>query len=290
MCENSFKIHSITVVLSILKVKILSVQKRHIRVKLTIFMANPLFERLTLITGPDAAGALEGSRVIVVGIGGVGSWAAEALVRSGVGSVSIVDSDRVCASNTNRQIQASGANMGRLKTEALEERLRDINPSCEVTSFPRFFTKETADSFGIQGVGGADYVIDAIDTLQSKLDLIEVTLAAGKKLFSSMGMGKKLDPTLIRTADIWKTSGCPLARLVRNGLRKRGCFGHFTAVYSPELLPTRGAGGDDAPTEEDAAFGGARKAVFGSAVTVTAAAGMVLASLVLRDVYARFNQ
>ncbi|MDR1802429.1 MAG: tRNA threonylcarbamoyladenosine dehydratase [Treponema sp.] len=250
-------------------------------------MANPLFGRLTLITGPDAAGALEASRVIVVGIGGVGSWAAEALVRSGVGSVSIVDSDRVCVSNTNRQIQATGANMGRLKTEVLEERLRDINPGCQVTSFPRFFTKETADSFGIRE---ADFIIDAIDTLQSKLDLIEVSLAAGKKLFSSMGMGKKLDPTLIRTADIWKTEGCPLARLVRNGLRKRKCFGHFTAVYSPELLPVRD---NDAPAEDAAvdiaASGGARKAVFGSAVTVTATAGMVLASLVLRDVYVRYS-
>jgi len=254
-------------------------------------MANPLFRRLTLITGEDAARALEESRVVVVGIGGVGSWAAEALVRSGVGSVTLVDSDRVCVSNTNRQIQASSANIGRLKTDVLEERLRDINPFCEVKSFPRFFTKETADSFGIQGVGGADFVIDAIDTLQSKLDLIEVTLAAGKKLFSSMGMGKKLDPTLIRTADIWKTDGCPLARLVRNGLRKRKCYGHFTAVYSKERLPMREVPAEEVDTTESGATAsGARKTVFGSAVTVTAAAGMVLASLVLRDVYARFAQ
>jgi tRNA A37 threonylcarbamoyladenosine dehydratase len=251
-------------------------------------MENPLFERLTLITGPGAAGALEASRVIVVGIGGVGGWAAEALVRSGVGSVSIVDSDRVCASNTNRQIQASRLNMGRLKTAVLEERLRDINPSCEVISFPRFFTRETADSFGIQE---ADFIIDAIDTLQSKLDLIEVSLAAGKKLFSSMGMGKKLDPTLIRTTDIWKTEACPLARLVRNGLRKRKCYGHFTAVYSPELLPVREAPDDlvGGVSAEEVAAASARKAVFGSAVTVTATAGMVLASLVLRDVYARYS-
>ena len=250
-------------------------------------MTSPLFRRLTLITGSGAARALEESRVIVVGIGGVGSWAAEALVRSGVGSVSIVDSDRVCVSNTNRQIQAASTNIGRLKTEALEERLRDINPSCEVRAFPRFFSRETAESFGISA---ADFVIDAIDTLQSKLDLIEVSLAAGKKLFSSMGMGKKLDPTLIRTADIWKTEACPLARLVRNGLRRRKCYGHFMAVYSPERLPVRepdDGGVDDGASAEE---GGARKAIFGSAVTVTATAGMVLASLVLRDVYARFDQ
>ena len=249
-------------------------------------MTNPLFRRLTLITGEGAARALEESRVIVVGIGGVGSWAAEALVRSGVGSVSIVDCNRVAVSNTNRQIQASRLNIGRPKTEALEERLKDINPACEVRSFPRFFSKEAADSFDIQG---ADFVIDAIDTMQSKLDLIEVSLAAGKKLFSSMGMGKKLDPSLIRTADIWKTSGCPLARLVREGLRKRKCYGRFIAVYSPEQLPMREAGDDGAPAEEVATVGSVKKAVIGSAVTVTASAGMVLASLVLRDVYARFS-
>jgi len=247
-------------------------------------MINPLFERLTLITGSGAARALDECRVIVVGLGGVGSWAAEALVRSGVRSVFLVDSDRVCLSNINRQIQATSGNIGRLKTEALEERLRDINPSCEITSFPRFFSKETADSFGISG---ADFVIDAIDTLQSKLDLIEVSLAAGKKLFSSMGMAKKLDPTLIRTADIWETEGCPLARLVRQGLRKRKFYGHFTAVYSSERLPMLGAipdGMDGGLASEES---GVRKAVIGSAVTVTAAAGMVLASLVIRDVYAR---
>jgi tRNA A37 threonylcarbamoyladenosine dehydratase len=251
-------------------------------------MTNPLFRRLTLITGGGAARALEESRVIVVGIGGVGSWAAEALVRSGVGSVSIVDSDRVCVSNTNRQIQASRLSIGRLKTEALEERLKDINPSCQVRAFPCFFTKETAALFDITG---ADFIIDAIDTLQSKLDLIEVSLAAGKKIFSSMGMGKKLDPTLIRTADIWKTEGCPLARLVRSGLRKRKCYGHFTAVFSPERLPTREApDGGGVPAEDGITTeGGVRKAVIGSAVTVTAAAGMILASLVIRDVYARFN-
>jgi len=247
-------------------------------------MSNPLFERLTLITGSDAARALNESRVIVVGIGGVGSWAAEALVRSGIGNISIVDSDKVCVSNCNRQLQATSGNIGRLKTEALEERLRDINPSCELRSFPHFFSKETADSFDISGT---DFVIDAIDTLQSKLDLIEVSLAAGKKLFSSMGMGKKLDPTLLRTADIWKTEGCPLARLVRQGLRKRKCYGHFMTVYSPERLPMR-----EAPVSDSsigvAEGSGVRKAVIGSAVTVTATAGMVLASLVIRDVYARF--
>jgi tRNA A37 threonylcarbamoyladenosine dehydratase len=248
------------------------------------------FQRLTLLTGPEAAKALEQSRAIVVGLGGVGSWCAEALVRSGIGKISLVDSDRVCVTNINRQIQASVSTVGRLKAEALEERLKDINPACEVTAFPRVFSNETAELFDIPG---ADYVIDAIDTLNCKLDLIERALAAGRVFFSSMGMARKLDPTLIRTADIWETSGCPLARLVRQGLRKRNFHGHFTAVYSPEQLPCSsnvpGITGEDLSHRTfGSQRGGAEKIINGSAVTVTAVAGMVLASLVIRDVCARF--
>ena len=222
-------------------------------------MANPFFQRLTLLTGPEVAAALQKSRVIVFGLGGVGSWCAEALVRSGIGKISLVDSDTVCPSNINRQIQASSSSIGRFKAEALEERFKDINPSCEVRAFPQLFSKESAENFDIPG---ADYVIDAIDSLTHKLDLIETALGSGTQFYSSMGMAQKLDPTLIKAVDIWKTSGCPLARLVRYGLRKRGFNGHFTAVYSPERLPIQG---------------------LGSAVPVTATAGMVLASLVIRD-------
>ena len=242
-----------------------------------------LFERLALITGKEAAAAIEKSAVIVVGLGGVGSWCAEALVRSGVGSVSLVDSDTVAASNVNRQAQAAGSTLGRLKTEALAERLLDINPFCNVELFPVFFSKETlAQQLNLQSnlesnIKKADFIIDAIDTIESKLDLIELALAEGKRLFSSMGMAFKLDPTRVKTADIWETSGCPLARMVRQGLRKRKVNGHFTVVYSPERLPMR------LHAEQDKG-----KKVMGSAVPVTATAGMILASLVLRDVCSRF--
>ena len=219
--------------------------------------------------------ALEQSRVTVVGLGGVGSWCAEALVRSGLGNISIVDSDQIAETNINRQVQATNRTLGRPKTEALEERLKEINPNCNVKSFYSHFSKETAALFVIPST---DYVIDAIDTIYCKLDLIESSLAAGKTLFSSMGMAKKLDPTLIKTADIWKSSGCPLARLVRQGLRKRGVFGNFTVVYSDELLPQRSG-----HIEKDNG-----KIINGSAVTVTATAGMVLASLVIRDMYSRY--
>ena len=265
-------------------------------------MANKeFFQRQTLIIGPEAASGLEKSRVIVFGLGGVGSWCAEALVRSGIGKIDLVDFDLICASNINRQVEAVSSTLGRLKTEALEERLKEINPSCGIRTFPVVFSKETSGMFDISG---ADYVIDAIDSLSSKLDLIEISLAAGTRFFSSMGMARKLDPTLIRTADIWETRGCPLAALVRQGLRKRGFSGHFTAVYSPERLPSVPGPQtfnqtvfsplqvETTHTETGSSPDSGKKTgnspkTIGSSVTVTAAAGMVLASLVIRNMYAR---
>ncbi|MDR1636704.1 MAG: tRNA threonylcarbamoyladenosine dehydratase [Treponema sp.] len=254
---------------------------------------NPRFQRLTLLTGTDTAAALGACRVMVFGIGGVGSWCAEALVRSGIGAIDIVDSDTVCVTNINRQVQALSGTVGFMKTEALKERLLSINPDCKVGAFGKVFSRESAAAFDIPG---ADYVIDAIDSLSHKLDLIETALAAGRPLFSSMGMAQKLDPTRLKTADIWDTSGCPLARLVRQGLRKRGFTGHFTAVYSDEQLPLRreaGAACGSAQclcparkTGEDAVeWCSSKKVINGSAVTVTASAGMILASLVVRDLY-----
>ena len=251
-------------------------------------MMTAFFQRLTLLVGPEAAAALQNSRVIVFGLGGVGSWCAEALVRSGIGRISLVDSDTVCPSNINRQLQASSSTIGRLKTEALEERLRDINPACEITTFPQVFSKETAETFDIPG---ADYVIDAIDSLAHKLNLIETAIAAGTGFFSSMGMAQRMDPTLIKSANIWKTSGCSLARLVRAGLRKRGFRGNFTAVYSPERIPRRDSP-DAVPPSPDApgprgTWDSGKKVINGTVVTVTAVAGLVLAGLVVQDVCKR---
>jgi tRNA A37 threonylcarbamoyladenosine dehydratase len=258
---------------------------------------NPFFQRMALITGPEALDALDRTRVLVFGLGGVGSWCAEALVRSGVGGIGVVDSDIVCVTNINRQVQATFATVGRLKTEALRERLLEINPRCRVTAVAGVFSQKTAPSFNIED---ADYVIDAIDSLTNKLDLIEYAVNAGTVLYSSMGMAQKLDPTRLKTADIWKTQGCPLARLVRAGLRKRGFGGRVTVVYSDErlpphpgvqvscgvaqcLCPPRKHGESGAPVE----WCSSKKVINGSAVTVTATAGMILASLVVRDVYRR---
>jgi tRNA A37 threonylcarbamoyladenosine dehydratase len=215
----------------------------------------------------------------------VGSWCAEALVRSGIGSIGIVDFDTVSVSNINRQVQATSRTLGLPKAGALGERLLEINENCEVKAWDKIFNRESACEFGIESSG---YVIDAIDSLNQKLDLIEITRAADIPLFSSMGMSQKLDPTRVKTADIWDTHGCPLARRVREGLRRRGFQGGFTAVYSDEHIPRRFFIDDESmmylPEDADNEADRKGRPVKGSVVTVTACAGMILASLVLRDI------
>jgi tRNA A37 threonylcarbamoyladenosine dehydratase len=273
---------------------------------------DPSFHRLGLLLGDEALEALAGTAVIVFGLGGVGSWAAEALVRSGVGRITIVDSDFVCVTNINRQVQALRGTVGLPKAAALMKRLLEINPSCKVSAFNQVFSRETAGLFEIEK---AAYVIDAIDSLTHKLDLIERCFAhsadfkdpadpagspdskgppdpSGPKLFSSMGMASRLDPGRIKTADIWESSGCPLARLVRQGLRRRGFKQGFTVVYSDEKpIPPRGETLCGSPqclcSNRDTEWCSSKRIINGSAVTVSAAAGMILAGLVVRDVYSR---
>ncbi len=254
--------------------------------KKSILRGMELFQRLGLLVGNEGLLVLERARVVVVGVGGVGSWAAEALARSGVGRIAIVDADTVCESNVNRQIQALPSTIGLPKAAVLRERLLSINPACSVEAFEAIFSNESAEIFHIED---ADYVIDAIDSLSFKLDLIETCFRKNVKLFSSMGMARKLDPSRLKTADIWETGGCPLARLVRQGLRKHGFTGSFTTVYSDERLPHADTshGENDADVEERL---GIRKAVNGSCVTVTASAGFILAGLVIQDVYMKHTQ
>jgi tRNA A37 threonylcarbamoyladenosine dehydratase len=232
---------------------------------------NPIFERLSLITGDEGLEKLARTNVLVFGAGGVGSWAAEALVRSGIGKLGIIDCDAVCASNVNRQIEATTLTIGQPKASTLKKRLLEINSECEITAWDEMFSRENASRFNI---GSANYVIDAIDTLNHKLDLIETVRASGVTLYSSMGMALKMDPSRIKIASVWKTEGCPLARLVRQGLRERGFTSDFTAVYSSELLSHASF---PSPVHGE-------KRVNGSVVTVTACAGLMLASLVLRDI------
>jgi tRNA A37 threonylcarbamoyladenosine dehydratase len=247
---------------------------------------NPIFERLALLTGSEGFKKLTHSSVLVFGAGGVGSWAAEALVRSGIGKIGIIDNDIACASNINRQTEATALTLGLPKASALKKHLLEINPECEITAFDVFYSRGNENLFCIEESG---YVIDAIDSLNHKLDLIEKVTASNATLFSSMGMALKLDPSLIKASSIWKTEGCPLARLVRQGLRKRGFKGDFTAVYSNEerkspLCEVSPGFSNEASGTEDTDNVKYKKRFNGSIVTVTAAAGLLLANLVIRHV------
>ena len=229
-----------------------------------------MFSRTRMLLGDEAMDRLKQARVAVFGVGGVGGHAVEALARSGVGALDLVDSDRVALSNLNRQIVATRDTLGMLKVEAAKQRVLSINPDCVVRTFPVFYLPETADRFDLSQY---DYVVDAIDTVAGKLQLIEAARAAGVPVISSMGAGNKLDPTAFRVADISKTSVCPLARVMRRELKKRG-IDHVKVVYStePALSP--------APADEE----NARRATPGSVAFVPAVAGLVLAGEVVRDI------
>jgi len=254
---------------------------------------NPIFQRLDLLTGPAAVAILQRSRVAVFGLGGVGSWAAEALVRSGVGDMTLVDNDVICITNVNRQLQATTRNVGKAKATELADRLADLNPRCRLNPVQKVYEPDTADSFDL---GGFDYVLDCIDSISNKIDLILRAHAAGATLFASMGAAGKLDPTRIKVASIWDTQGCPLARIVRRGLRERGFAGDFPAVYSPEVIPPAASTNVACGTHkcfcpEFTPTGGGehkdwcatKKIINGSAVHITATFGMFLAGLVLQD-------
>jgi tRNA A37 threonylcarbamoyladenosine dehydratase len=228
-----------------------------------------MFSRTRMLLGDAAMDRLKAARVAVFGIGGVGGHAMEALARSGVGALDLIDSDRVALSNLNRQIIATRDTLGMLKVEAAKARVLSINPDCAVEIWPVFFLPETADRFDFTQY---DYVIDAIDTVAGKLRLIEAAKAAGVPVISSMGAGNKLDATAFRVADISETSVCPLARIMRRELKKRG-IDHVKVVFStePALVP--------APTEEPTA----RRSTPGSTAFVPAVAGLILAGEVIKD-------
>ena len=219
--------------------------------------------------GDEAAALLGGVKVIVFGVGGVGSWCVEGLVRSGVRRLTIVDQDCVCPSNVNRQLMATADTIGRVKVDALKEHLLTISPEAEIDARHEAFNAATAGSFDI---GSYDYVIDAIDSLQDKMLLIRTACDAGVRLFSSMGAARKLDPTRVKVAEFWKVSGCPLARSLRQGFKRSGLMPSrkFKCVFSDELLDN--AGTPDEPRAN------------GSMVHITAVFGFTLAGLVIENV------
>ena len=177
-------------------------------------------DRTEMLIGSEAVSRLADAKVLVFGVGGVGGHVCEALVRAGIGEIHIVDGDTVAESNINRQIIATRDNIGQPKVEAMAERIRSINPECRVKGFQMFFLP--GETSGSMDFIGYDYVVDAVDTVAAKLEIIEKAKAAGVPVISSMGTGNKLDPTLFRIADISKTSVCPLAKVIRKELRNRG--------------------------------------------------------------------
>ena len=188
------------------------------------------FSRTQLLLGPEGMKKLSESRVAVFGIGGVGGYAVEALARSGVGALDLIDDDKVCLTNINRQIIATRKTVGKYKVDVAEERIHDINPDCVVKTYKTFYMPDTASQFDFSEY---DYVIDAIDTVTGKLELIEQAKKAGTPIISSMGAGNKLDPTAFEVTDLNKTSVCPLAKVMRRECKKRG-IKSLKVVYSKE--------------------------------------------------------
>ena len=243
------------------------------------------FSRTQLLFGRDGMERLYASRVAVFGVGGVGGYAVEALARSGVGALDLIDDDKVCLTNLNRQIIATRQTVGQYKTDAAEARVRAINPACAVRTYQTFYTPETAAQFDFTQF---DYVVDAIDTVTGKIQLVLQAQAAGVPIISSMGTGNKLDPARLEVADIYNTSVCPLARVMRRELKKRGVK-HLKVVYSkePPMTPLD----DDSiscrsncicpPGTEKKCL--VRRQVPGSTAFVPPAAGLIIAAEVVRD-------
>lgn len=193
------------------------------------------FSRTELLLGKEAMEKLQNSRVAVFGIGGVGGYTVEALARSGIGKLDLIDDDKVCLTNINRQIIATHSTIGKYKVEVAEERIKDINPDCEVTTYRKFYTPETSAEFDFSQY---DYVVDAIDTVSGKIELVMQAQKSHTPIICSMGAGNKMDPTAFEVTDIYKTSVCPLARVMRYELKKRGVK-KLKVVYSKEkpLVP-----------------------------------------------------
>ena len=244
---------------------------------------------------------LNSIKVIIFGVGGVGSWCAESLVRSGISHMTVVDSDRVCITNINRQLMATVKTVGQVKVEALKERLLTINPMAEIDARQQIFSEETADSFCLDSY---DYIIDAIDSLKDKRLLIEMACNTKAVFFSSMGAALKMDPTRIKVAEFWKVEGCPLARALRQRFKrlKRKPARKFLCVYSDELLENKGHNascgtekcmcpkakngpGDAALLNHE--WCSSKAQINGSLMHITAIFGMTIAGLVVKDAVGR---
>ena len=243
------------------------------------------FSRTQLLIGSDGIEKLKNSRVAVFGIGGVGGFTVEALARSGVGALDLIDDDKVCESNLNRQIIATSKTIGKYKVDVAEERIHDINPDCVVRTYKTFYMPDTADQFDFTSY---DYVVDAIDTVTGKLELIEQANKAGTPIISSMGAGNKMDPTQFEVADLYKTSVCPLAKVMRRECKKRG-IKSLKVVYSKEepiqpLEDMSDSGNTDCGCSPDTVRkGNGKRTVPGSNAFVPSVVGLIIGGEVIKD-------
>ncbi len=247
------------------------------------------FARTGMLLGEEAMEKLFSARVAVFGLGGVGGYAVEALARSGIGTLDLIDPDRVDATNINRQILATWQTVGRLKVDIAAERIRAINPKAEVFTYPIFFLPDTAEQFDFSVY---DYVVDAIDPVPGKLELVCRAQGAGTPIISCMGAGNKMDASAFEVADIYETSICPMARVMRRELKKRGVES-LRVVYSREPVPETAGVTDDSTVNDPGSEGdgsdGARKGVRtkhppGSNAFTPGAAGLILAGEVVRGI------
>lgn len=228
------------------------------------------FSRTELLLGSDAMEKLKNSHVAVFGVGGVGSYVVDGLVRSGVGAITIIDNDDISLTNVNRQLPATLSTVGRLKVDVVKEHIMDINKDCKVTALPMFYSSETYDDIDLSQF---DYVVDAIDTVTAKLEIIERCTKLKVPVMSSMGAGNKLDPTKFQVADIYKTSVCPLAKVMRYELKKRR-IKKLKVVFSTEEC--KKPVGDTGEVSS-------KRVIPGSTAFVPSVAGLIIASEVIKD-------
>ncbi|MDE7397041.1 MAG: tRNA threonylcarbamoyladenosine dehydratase [Muribaculum sp.] len=241
-------------------------------------MTSPVFNRSELLLGSDTMQRLADARVIIFGVGGVGSWCAESLIRTGLSHLTIVDADKVCPTNINRQMMATSLTVGQPKVEALRHRLLEINPEADITAIHDIYTADNAASFNLDNY---DYIVDAIDSLRDKAALIlHATSLPHSRLYSSMGAALKIDPTRISVAEFWQVQGCPLAAALRRRFKRDKTFPRrkFKCVFSPELRQNLGTPVDDGAETFT------KTATNGSLVHITAIYGFSLAGLIVNDI------
>ncbi|MDP4206466.1 MAG: tRNA threonylcarbamoyladenosine dehydratase [Bacteroidota bacterium] len=257
-----------------------------------------IFQRTELLFGREKMEEIAQKKVIIFGIGGVGSWCAESLIRTGIQKLTIVDSDRVCVTNINRQLHATTKTIGKVKTEVLKSRLLEINPSAEINAIQKIYNQDSHDEFDLESY---DFIIDAIDSLSSKIHLIRKATRTNAVFLSSMGASLKLDPTKIQVGEFWTVKGCPLAAKIRKMIRKGDLPAkEFMCIYSEELLENKGTGSscgtekclcpktinaDGDPDLANHEWCSQKAVINGTAAHITAIYGFTLAGLVIQSIY-----